>query len=490
MKVKPVLVYGISHKKEAFSWRMWGGIQTEEDVNEEIQRVQKELEKLAMDAEFPIEIMPLSKVKTVDEAYGVGDIGSSDAVLVYAAGGHISQDVQVTSGKFSKELLDHYYGTMRNPLEALLSFGRPCIFFIRHKSGPLYMWYEVIHPHFLRKSSRDDFCQLGANIDDVVVDDYEKVLWRLRSLYGLKETLGKKIISIGEPGGWGIGGKAVKIAEDKWNLDIKTVSNQELGEMIERAKKDRSAIERARQRADELLLDEKVSLETKREFVVNSALFYGVLEELLKKFKAEAITIKDCMTTIIPATETTACLPLSMLNDAGYLALCESDFVTMPAGILLHHVSGKPVFFGDPTYPHDGMVTLAHCTAPRKMDGLVHERTKITTHFESDYGAAPKVEMRKGQEVTIIDPAFSGETWVGFKGRILDSPSLPICRSQVEIEIVGDWKNLLEEMRGFHWVMVYGDYLKEVGYVLRKRGIKWINISSKASRGGRALLCA
>jgi len=62
---------------------------------------------------------------------------------------------------------------------------------------------------------------------------------------------------------------------------------------------------------------------------------------------------------------------------------------------------------------------------------------------------------------------------VGFKGRILDSPSFPICRSQVDIEVEGDWRELLKEMRGFHWMIAYGDYLREIGYALSKIGIKW-----------------
>ncbi|RLG94473.1 sugar isomerase, partial [Candidatus Bathyarchaeota archaeon] len=171
--------------------------------------------------------------------------------------------------------------------------------------------------------------------------------------------------------------------------------------------------------------------------------------------------------------ETTACLPLSLLNDEGYIAFCESDFVAIPSGILLHYISGKPVFLNDPTYPHDGIVTLAHCTAPRKMDGKNLEDVEILTHFESDYGAAPKVKFRSGQEVTVIVPDFNEEVWVGFKGRIIDSPYFPICRSQVDIEIEGDWRELLKEMRGFHWMMAYGDYLREIGYALSKVDIKW-----------------
>jgi len=35
----------------------------------------------------------------------------------------------------------------------------------------------------------------------------------------------------------------------------------------------------------------------------------------------------------------------------------------------------------------------------------------------------------------------------------------------------------VEEMVGFHWMMSYGDYLKETGYALRKLGVGWYNLS-------------
>jgi hypothetical protein len=34
------------------------------------------------------------------------------------------------------------------------------------------------------------------------------------------------------------------------------------------------------------------------------------------------------MGTIMPMSQTTACMPLSLLNDEGYLAFCESDFAS------------------------------------------------------------------------------------------------------------------------------------------------------------------
>ena len=188
-------------------------------------------------------------------------------------------------------------------------------------------------------------------------------------------------------------------------------------------------------------------------------IFRGILADQ----QCRAITINQCMGTIMPLAETSACLTLSTLNDDGYLAFCESDFVVIPAGMLMASISGKPMFLNDPTYPHDGMITLAHCTAPRKMDGKTIEPARILTHFESDYGAAPKVEMRIGQKVTNIIPDFAGKRWVGFAGEIADHPFLPICRSQIDVKFACDSQKLAERMPGFHWMTVYGDYLREAG---------------------------
>ena len=193
----------------------------------------------------------------------------------------------------------------------------------------------------------------------------------------------------------------------------------------------------------------------------------------MKEADCQAITVNNCMGTIMPLAETTACTTLSTLNDAGFLAFCESDFVVIPSGILLARISGLPVFLNDPTYPHDGVITLAHCTAPRKMDGKALEPTKIMTHFESDYGAAPKVDMKKGQIVTNIIPDFKAERWVGLTGEIVDNPLLPICRSQIDIRFNCNSLQLAERMPGFHWMTSYGDYLREIGYALKRIPIQW-----------------
>jgi len=450
--VKPVLTYSIPKRRPQTSWRSWGGIQTPEQRDKEKQRITAELDQMARSAEFSLKILPVSTASTKAEADQVRS-GDFDVTLIFAAGSGL--------------------------LETLASPTRPTIIFVRHKSGPVYLWYEIVHPRFLRKTM-DEYGQPGVDVHDVVVDDYNGILWRLRALYGLKNSMGEKIVAIGDASGWGAGGKkAPELTRERWHMEILPVPYPELGERIKKARADAKLIAQAEADAKSLRRQRGLSLETDPKFVTNAFVLAKIFKDLMAENQARAITVNHCMGTIMPISETTACLPLSLLNDEGYMAFCESDFVVIPSGVLLHHISGLPVFLNDPTYPHDGIVTVAHCTAPRKLDGKHLERVRIMTHFESDYGAAPKVEMRKGQVITMIDPDFGEKRWLGFTGKTLETPFMDICRAQVDVTIEGDWKKLLEEMVGFHWMMSYGDYRKEVGYALKRAGIEWIDVSQK-----------
>jgi len=450
--VKPILTYDIPTRRDQTSWRAWGGIQSEKDTDKELLRIQDELGTLQSKADFPLEFLPVSRVRKTPDLSSITDLQTADLFLVYAAGG--GMDI----------------------FDSLNLMGKNMIFFCRHKSGPVYLWYEIISPRFLRKHT-DKLAVSGIDENDVVIDNQDEILWRLRALCGLKNTLNSKIIAIGGPGAWAQPEDVVpNLVRDKFKLDIQTVTYEELGKLITEARTDKSVVSRAKSRTDEYLKDTAIKLETKRQFVENCFVLEDVLTRIMDKFDCRSVTINNCMGTIMPLAETSACLTLSLLNDAGYLAFCESDFVVVPSGMLLANISGKPVFLNDPTYPHDGLITLAHCTAPRRMDGKKLEPARLLTHFESDYGAAPKVEMLIGQTVTNIMPDFAFNRNVGLLGKIVDNPFLDICRSQIDISFECDSKLVAEQMPGFHWITVYGDYIKESGYALKKIGINFENL--------------
>lgn len=448
--VQPVLAAEIYERREATSWRPWGGIKTEGDVQTEMVRINRELSGLKAKAEFPLEIRPLEWVRGGDKAAALRD-GDADLMLIYGASGE---------------------------LEPLLSDKRNNLVFVRHRSGPVYLWYEIVSPRLLRKTV-DELGQPGLMPADVVVDDYDDVLWRMRACYALKNTVGSTVVCLGGASGWGEGGqKAPDISATTWKMNLVNYPYEDLAKRIASARNDPARVRKSEDDAKAYVDDPKIKLETDMGYVSRAFLLTEVFEDVMADHGTDVFTINNCMSVIMPMSETTACLSLTLLNDSGKLAFCESDFVVIPSGVLLHHVASTPVFLQDPTYPHHGVITLAHCTAPRRMDGKTLEKAVIQTHFESDYGAAPKVEMRLGQTVTVIDPDFNNQRWIGFRGQVVENPAMDICRAQVDVSIEGDCALLAREMRGFHWMLSYGDHLKETGYALSKLGIGWLNLGT------------
>ena len=450
LRVLPVLVWDHPRRRPMTSWRSWGGIHTPQAATQESQRIRQELEGIARTADFPVQFSEVASVHNVREIAASETLKTADLVIVYGAGSGIN---------------------------GCQDFGKDVIIFQRHRSGPVYLQYEIVSPRFLRQHT-DEAALPNIQFEDVVTDSLDELTWRLRALCGLKNTVAAKILCIGGPAGWAQPpGVVPELVKKVWKLDLPTVTYDELGRLIDEARSDDKTVKQARQRATDYLAETGTSLETKREFVDNCFLLDHVFRGLMVEADCRAITINGCMSTIMPKAQTSACLTLSTLNDDGYLAFCESDFVVIPSGMLLANISGKPVFLNDPTYPHDGVITLAHCTGPRKMDGRHLEPSRILTHFESDYGAAPKVEMRKGQVVTNIAPDFKSERWMGLVGTIKDSPFLPICRDQIDVQYDVPDQMVAERMPGFHWMTCYGDYMQEIGYAIRRVGIRWDDLA-------------
>ena len=445
--VKPVLTYEIPERRHQTSWRNWGGIQTEKDVQDETDRIGKELSELASVADFPVSFLPVLAVPSIDMLDKTNDLDSCDVFLIYPAGGG------------------------SNIFDYLNEKDKDIIFFCRYKSGPVYLWYEIISPRYLRRHT-DSLKVSGIDEDDVIIDNTDEVLWRLRALCGLKNTRDSRILAVGGAGAWSQPlEKSINYVTGKYGLDIINISYDELGKLIKEARSDNATISRAKNKANDYLRDTNVKLETEKIFVENCFILEDIFIRLMDSYNCRAVTINNCMGTIMPLAETSACLTLSLLNDAGYLAYCESDFIVVPAGILMANLSGKPSFLNDPTYPHNNIITLAHCTAPRRMNGSDLAPVRLLTHFESDYGAAPKVEMLIGQTVTNIIPDFEFSKYCGIRAKIVNNPFMDICRSQIDVSYDCDSRKIAKKMQGFHWITVYGDYIKEAGYALKKIGI-------------------
>ena len=454
LRVQPVFMYHIRERREQTSWRPWGSIYTEQSVSDEVHRVGLELSGLSARSDFPLEILPLIKVREEEEAAKIHS-NDFDVVLLYAASG---------SGQLFR---------------ACTPVNKDTVVFVRHMSGPLYQWYQVLSTVFLKTGGQGypitDSPSPSIHVEDVVVDDYDELQWRWRALYGVKNFLGQRIVALG-----GAQGKrapmAPQVAREIFKMDIIEIGYESIENRIASALRDKELVSKAEKLTERYLNLPQTTLVTDRKFVINAFVLYFLFRNLMHENNSFAFTIKDCMQTIIPISKTTACLSLSLLMDEGYLAFCESDFVIIPPAILLGHITGKPCFFLNSTFPHKGLVHVAHCAAPRRMDGVNYDPAQILAHFESDYGAAPKVSLPVNKEVTFFNPEYSTNRWLGFKGNIKSNPHFDSCTSQQIVEIQGNWKKLKSEARDSHWVMAFGDYLKEGEYAARRIGVKWEDI--------------
>ena len=456
LRVKPALVYQIPTRAEKTSWRWYGGIQTMDDVNKEAARLTRDLKELAAGSDFPVEFLPLGLVGDASKAKEVA-AGDQDATLIFGACG---------------------YG---HELPSLLAASKaPAVLFLRHRTEPHYCQHVSTHAIFLRHWT-DSPVEPNMDVHDVAVDDYGEVLWRLRALYGLKNARGTKMLAIGgvmhySPVGTEHGQKH---AEEVWDYTIEIVTLEQFGQRLEKARADQSVVEAVERQTQELLAEPNVTLATERKAVFNSFMALWVVKKLMKETGATNFGFGPCMgRPVIGLLDTPPCLVLALANDEGYTAYCHTDLTHTVPGVLLRWIAGKPTFVCNSHFPHDGISTVAHCAAPRKMNGRDYEPTEIMTHYESDYGAATKVTYPEGQTITVIIPALDCTKWQGFRGKILASPSRPACRSQMDIQIDGNWRKLLTDQVGFHVQVCYGDYLREVGYALKKqKKPAWENFS-------------
>ena len=447
LRLKPILVYDLQTRREQDSWRSYGAIQTREAARDEAGRIEKELSQLKEKAEFPMAVEPIALLDSQSKLAQV-DVSQIDLCIVYAAGACTQWPLSV-----------------------------PMLMFVRHRSGPFYLGFEIANWRFLRQSG-DVPALKGFDTDDVVVDSQEELLWRLRALYGLKNARNTKMLTIG--GLEAYSGLAQehgpRVAKEVWGYEFVNVTDEEFTQRLHAARADEAVVQGIEQQTAALLNRPTVKLETDRKSVFNSVLALHVCRQLLRETGASNFGFARCMSHAqIRMLGTPPCLVLSMANDEGHTAYCHTDLSHTMPGVLLRWIASRPTFVCNSHHPHDGIFFVAHCQAPRRMNGQDYEPATLMTHYESDYGAACKTHYPNDQVVTVVIPNLACSKWQGFRGKIVGSPSYPACRSQMEIRVDGDWQRLQREMEGFHTQVVYGDYTREVGYALKKLGgqIQW-----------------
>jgi hypothetical protein len=263
LRVQPVLAHAVFKPREKTSWRSWGEIVNEPAAAEEMMRIAGELKALPAKAGFPLEILPLVKVTTVEQARNLQK-NDFDAVLLYAAS--------------NRELFLPCCAA--DP-------RRDTVVFVRHKSGVTYYGYECLGTRYFKVPSPELWSQNtadnhgGVTLDDVVVDDYDEVLWRLRALCGLKNFVGQRMLALGGAlGKWDQ--TAPEVARTRYKLDIVPIEYKELAARLTEIQSNAKLQEQFAAWTERYLAMPDTKLETKKEFIQRAFGIYMVFRRWLR----------------------------------------------------------------------------------------------------------------------------------------------------------------------------------------------------------------
>lgn len=188
--------------------------------------------------------------------------------------------------------------------------------------------------------------------------------------------------------------------------------------------------------------------------MVASIEIYDALKEIIKEHKVSGATIRcfDLLTSL----KATGCLALAKLNEEGYIGTCEGDIMAMISMYIVRLLTGKSAFQANPSridVDHNSIV-FAHCTIPFDM---IHEYT-FKTHFESGIGVAIQGEMKTGN-VTVFRMSSDLKHYFVSKGILMNNlKEANLCRTQINVRLNKDVKELLKHPCGNHHIIMYGDY--------------------------------
>jgi len=295
--------------------------------------------------------------------------------------------------------------------------------------------------------------------------DFQQVRTGLKMIATMKNLTADRILVLK-----GDTKKPVDTVVEHLGIKVRTVGRQKVVEAYEKV----GETEEVKEIAEGYRKDAQKTIEPTQEDIIKAARMYGACKALLAEYEATAITM-DCLGLVgSRLIDTTPCMGFSRLNDEGVPAACEADFDAILTMLLLKHAFAKPSFMNDPV-PETvkNCLVAAHCTSPTRLDGYgtPSEPFILRSHSESNIGVSMQVLWRVDQEITLAK--FQGPTkmLVG-PGTVIgnvDTPPAGGCRTSVEVKMRsgGD----VRDVKGFHQLLLYGDYARELEDLCQLLGI-------------------
>ena len=447
----------------------WGFVRSMSDYEGELAAIVKDLSGIVGDLSkegYSISLQPVLEVSSIDDFMNhAGEL----------KGVHLSVLLPIAPVAL-------YQYPERSVLAALLSVVDYVVVFDRFSE---HIYAGTLFAPPLHKYLASQSPELARRVV-LAEGDLGLVKSVMRVVYALEKLKNTTVVMVGEPnydfGGWVTLAKGVGL----FGFRVRHITYSRFAEDFENRLKNPKYIDEAKGIANDYVDkgQAEANIRVKYELPepdedrrIRAGVYYLTLRDYLNETGSDWVTVNCLSANTLGKVKATPCMAFSIMNDSGLVATCEADPTAMITHYLMRWIANRPVAFYDPTVNiGEGKLILAHCTSPTRMTGYDKApfRYIATTHHESNTSVAPKV-LYEPSTVTIAGLSHDLSKLLIIKGEATGPTYLRICRNQVEVK-VKDAAGALENWQGFHWVMAYGDYVKELELLAKLTGMQAIKV--------------
>lgn len=291
----------------------------------------------------------------------------------------------------------------------------------------------------------------------ITVEEAKKVIpLKAKVLEGMKKFFSSRILLIGEPASWLVGSSVdPESLKKKFKISLKELS---LGDFI-------GSYEDSPQ-----VQDFGVFLTCPWKGIEKGDLpkvlkLSRTLEKISREGEFSGISL-SCF-DLLEKTGQTGCLSLACLNNSGIPASCEGDLPSLITMLLLHCLSGKASFMGNPSWIEKDQLILAHCTAAPSLT----QDLCLSTHFESGKSVAIEGVIPPGTyTIAKIAPSLEGIFFAPVQALPWQRKS-NLCRTQALLKFP-EAEAIKTLPLGNHLILTPGDLSSELEEASQVLGLK------------------
>ena len=242
--------------------------------------------------------------------------------------------------------------------------------------------------------------------------------------------------------------------------------------------------ERIASLAQQWLADAAAAQEPDREDLNSAARLFLALSDHMSESGSAAVSV-GCLEIMYQHQRRPFCFVLATLRDLGLPAGCESDATATLTMLILELIAERPAYMGNLVLadPDENLVAISHGCSPRFMFGrdapplpyrLVHSHSVPPFSRETTGGAGLTSYVdyaQRGQPVTICRIDAGLEDFFVCSGEIVDCRDTICDRTTLSLR-VDDARAFVREASGNHQVVIYGDFLREIGAFCELAGIR------------------